>query len=66
MFTVFCPRHDAVVLIWPSGIDRIVNGDAGIEVHYHCLCGHNGVWLTGRRRTPGGDPAPGGRARTAA
>jgi hypothetical protein len=48
MFTVDCPRHGGVVLIWPSGIDGIVNRDGRIEVHYHCTCGHRDVWITGR------------------
>lgn len=49
MFTAYCPRHRATVLIWTSGIDRIVNTAEGIEVHFHCTCGHRGEWLTGRR-----------------
>lgn len=48
MFTVFCPRHDADVLIWPSMIDGVRNTSAGIEVAYHCTCGHSGTWVTGR------------------
>jgi hypothetical protein len=48
LFTVHCPRHDAVVLIWPSGIDGITNVDGHIEVHYHCTCGYRGTWITGR------------------
>jgi hypothetical protein len=51
LFTVHCPRHDATVLIWPSGIDGITNVDGRIEVHYHCTCGHRGTWITGRGAT---------------
>lgn len=58
MFTVYCPGHAATVLIWPSSIDRIVNGSTGIEVRYHCLCGHRGVWTTGRQRPPVGSRRP--------
>lgn len=46
MFTTYCPVHGAEVLIWPSGIDEIVNRDGGIAVAYHCTCGHHGVWVT--------------------
>lgn len=52
MFTVFCPRHDADVLIWPSMIDGVRNTRAGIEVDYHCTCGNSGIWVTGRGALP--------------
>lgn len=48
MFDIHCPRHDARVLIWPSGVDAVVNRDGAIEVHFHCTCGYRGVWRTGR------------------
>lgn len=48
MFTVECPNHGARVLIWPSGVDAVRNTSRGIEVSYHCTCGHRGVWVTGR------------------
>lgn len=48
MFTVHCHRHDARVLIWPSGIDAIATTARGIEVAYHCTCGYRGTWVTGR------------------
>jgi hypothetical protein len=48
MFTTYCPRHGAEVLIWASGIDGIDNTDHGIEIHFHCTCGYRGVHLTGR------------------
>lgn len=49
MFSVYCPGHREIVLIWTSGIEQIVNTPEGIEVRYHCTCGYRGVWLTGRR-----------------
>jgi hypothetical protein len=56
MFAVHCPRHNARVLIWTSMVDRVVNTSEGIVVHYHCTCGHRGLWVTGqlarRERTP--------------
>jgi hypothetical protein len=54
MFTVFCPTHDAEVLIWTSGIDAIRNTPRGIEVVYHCTCGHRGLWVTGRAASAAG------------
>lgn len=48
MFVVNCPTHGGRVLIWTSQIEAIRNTDRGIEVVYHCTCGHGGVWLTGR------------------
>lgn len=51
MFATFCPRHDARVLIWPSGIDAIVNHERGIDVHFHCTCGYRGMCRTGRTST---------------
>lgn len=44
MLLVDCPGHGEEVLIWTSGIDRIRNTATGIEVDYHCTCGHRGVW----------------------
>lgn len=48
VFTIDCPRHGATTLIWPSSIDGIRNTRRGIEVQYHCTCGHRGVYVTGR------------------
>lgn len=50
MFTVYCQRHGARTLIFPSSIDRVENGPEGIRVHYHCTCGERGVYRTGRRQ----------------
>lgn len=49
MFAVHCPTHDARVLIWTSGVERVRNTDAGIEVDWRCTCGQRGTWLTGRK-----------------
>ncbi len=48
MFTVYCARHGARTLIFPSSIDLVENGADGIRVHYHCTCGERGVYHTGR------------------
>jgi len=49
MLSVQCPQHDRAVLLDLRQIRGVVNTDRGIEVHYRCTCGHEGVWLTGAR-----------------
>jgi hypothetical protein len=56
MFTIWCPQHESITLIWPSNVDAVVNTADGIEVHVHCTCGHREVILTGRA-FEGGGPA---------
>ena len=51
MFTVNCPTHGGRTLVWPSGIDAVHNTPDGIEVRFHCTCGHRGVYVTGRQAT---------------
>lgn len=48
MFSIDCPKHGSTVLLGLSDINLINNTNHGIEVHYTCSCGHNGVWLTGK------------------
>lgn len=50
MFVYFCPRERAEVMIWTSNIDGIVNTSEGIDVHFHCACGHRAVLQTGAGR----------------
>lgn len=47
MFSAFCPRHGAAVLLGPSDIEALHNAPEGIEVVFRCSCGHVGVWRTG-------------------
>ncbi len=49
MLSVQCPRHGRRVLLGLRQICGIVNTDHGIEVHYTCTCGHEGLWLTGAK-----------------
>lgn len=51
MFTVDCPGHGDRVIIWTSGVEGARNTARGIEVDYHCTCGHRGTWITGRAAT---------------
>ncbi len=48
MFDIFCPKHDSQVLLSNGNIDSFRNTDKGIEISYHCNCGHSGVLVTGR------------------
>ncbi|MGH9137778.1 MAG: hypothetical protein ACRD0G_12125 [Acidimicrobiales bacterium] len=49
MFTVFCPHHQADVLLSERRIQALENGDDGIRVHWECSCGTRGSYLTGRK-----------------
>ncbi len=53
MFSVYCPRHEARVLLGPDAIVAVVSVPDGIAVHWRCTCGHRGVTLTGAGRGPG-------------
>ena len=46
MFPVQCASHGCLILLSHRRI-RLENTAGGILVHYHCICGHRGVELTG-------------------
>ena len=48
MFSVHCSGHGAHVLLTASAIERLVNTDHGIELHWRCRCGTTGMVITGR------------------
>ena len=48
MFTVHCPGHGSRVILGDGAITKLVNGDHGIEVHWRCDCGTEGIELMGR------------------
>lgn len=48
MFDVYCPEHGSRILLFANDIEEIRNTENGVEVHYRCPCGYQGVWLTGR------------------
>lgn len=54
MFDAWCPRERARVLLTTRRIERMVQHDARIDVHYRCWCGARGVLRTGRGRDDGG------------
>ena len=63
MFDVFCPGHQARILLGSRSIDALVNTDDGIDLHWTCRCGTRGVLRTGRGAT---HPAPADRLHPAA
>ena len=55
MFDVHCPGHGKRVILFAQHIQSIRNTREGIEVHYRCFCGHEGVWRTGHAKSEGGE-----------
>ena len=49
MFDVYCLGHGSRVLLFTRDIENVRNTSEGIEVHFRCFCGYQGVWRTGRR-----------------
>ncbi len=47
-----CPHHDGTVLLSEEAIVALELVEGGIDVHYRCTCGYEGVWRTGRERPP--------------
>ena len=43
MFLVYCPRHQAQMLLFVDDIVELINHDHGIDVHWRCSCGAEGV-----------------------
>jgi hypothetical protein len=43
MFDVFCPRHQRQVLLGARSIEHLAHTGTGIELHFRCHCGHEGV-----------------------
>jgi len=50
VFTAYCEKHEAPVLLFTHNITGLVNWVDGIDVHFRCLCGYEGVWRTGKGR----------------
>lgn len=47
MFTVACQGHRSRVLLSERSITRLLNTDDGIELHWRCPCGTEGVEVLG-------------------
>src|SRR5687768_16644675 len=52
MFTVHCDRHGARVILTNRSITGLVNTAAGIELHWRCPCGGEGIELLGQDAVP--------------
>ena len=52
MFSVNCSGHGGPVLLDELSIVRLANTPRGIEVHWHCPCGTDGVELLGASAAP--------------
>ena len=50
MFTVNCSGHGGRVLLDESAITSLVNARNGIEMHWRCTCGTEGVEVLGSGR----------------
>jgi hypothetical protein len=48
MFDVYCPRHQARVLLGSRSIESLVNAPDGVVLHWRCRCGERGVLHAGR------------------
>lgn len=43
MFSVFCPTHDATVLLTRRNAISFSNGERGAVIRWRCNCGHEGT-----------------------
>jgi hypothetical protein len=48
MFSVHCAGHGSRVILTNRQITRLVNSSVGIELHWRCVCGTEGVELLGQ------------------
>ena len=47
MFSIFCPALDHEVLLSTRQMTAMTNTRHGIVVEFECVCGADGVYLTG-------------------
>jgi hypothetical protein len=47
MFSIFCPALDHEVLLSTRQMTAMTNTHRGIVVEFECVCGADGVYLTG-------------------
>lgn len=50
MFTAYCPRHGAKVLLFPEHIIELRNRPNGVELSWRCTCGATGTTLIPRQQ----------------
>ena len=52
MFSVHCDGHGARVILTSRSITALANTARGIELHWRCPCGSEGVELLGQDAVP--------------
>ena len=52
MFSIYCEGHGSRVILSNRHITALVNTEHGIEMHWRCTCGTEGVELTGALANP--------------
>jgi hypothetical protein len=52
MISVHCAGHGGRVLLSERAITQLVNTNHGIELHWRCTCGTEGVDVLGRLAEP--------------
>ena len=55
MYYVYCPTHDAKVLLFHDQVRQLANTEHGIVVHLECYDGTPLVWEVGRGGSPAAD-----------
>ena len=50
VFTAYCENHGGPVLLFTHNITAMFNESDGIDVHFQCPCGYQGVWHVGGER----------------
>ena len=48
MFSVFCARHGATVLLGSADVIAVTNSPAGPQLHWECFCGQTGLLSDGQ------------------
>jgi len=43
MYDVYCPTHQATVLLGARSIEGLEHTDHGIDLHWRCRCGTTGT-----------------------
>jgi len=51
MFVVYCPAHRSRILLFSDNIRALVNASTGVELHWRCTCGTEGIKRV-RRQVP--------------
>lgn len=52
MFAIYCEGHGSRVILSNRHITHLDNTDHGIEMHWQCTCGTEGVEVLGQHARP--------------